>query len=265
MAPHLLVSPPPRHSAGRRPSAARLLFAATACAAAWLLPAPAAAQVGGYFSFNVGAQATSTRFDDHVEFTEFHEDGDFDAAYSVDPARVIDASGGLRLASGLGFGIGVSRIEKRDPASIEARLPHPFHFNRPRSITGSVPGLTRLENALHVELRWFAPIADAVELSLFGGPTFFDLEQDLVTAVEYEHTYPYDEAAFVGAPTAVREASAIGFHAGADAGFFLSRAFGVGATLRYSSGSAKLTSGNDRLVTVDAGGLQVGGGLRLRF
>ena len=232
--------------------------------AATVLPATAAAQIGGYVSFNGGTQATSTSFDDNVVFPEFREDADFDAAYGVGTGTVFDGGGGVRLANGLGFGLGVSRFNKVDPVSIDARVPHPFFFDRPRSLSGSRPDLTRQETAVHVEVRWFAPVSDAMELSVFGGPTFFDLQQDLVTSIAYEHSYPYDEASFGSASTTALSASAVGFHAGADIGFFFSEAVGVGALLRYSAASIDLPS-DDGAVPVDAGGFHVGGGLRLRF
>ena len=253
-----------RTGAARRNRPTAPLLAAAALAGAVLAPAAADAQVGGYVSFNGGTQATSTTFADNIVFPEFHEDADFDTAYGVGGGAVFDAGGGVRLANGLGFGVGVSRFERIDPASIDARIPHPFFFDRPRSLSGSTPDLTRRETAVHLEIRWFAPVADAVEFSVFGGPTFFNLRQHLVTAITYEHSYPYDEASFDSASTTALNASAVGFHAGADVGFFFSEAVGVGALLRYSAASVDLPA-DAGAVPVDAGGFHVGGGLRLRF
>ena len=258
------LAPASRDAAGGRGRPTASLLAAAALAGVVLLPATAAAQVGGYVSLNGGTQATSTTFDDNVVFPEFHEDADFDAAYGVGSGRVFDGGGGVRLANGLAFGIGVSRFNKLDPVSIDARIPHPFFFDRPRSLSGSRPDLTRMETAVHVEVRWFAPVADAAEFSVFGGPTFFNLQQDVVTSIAYDHSYPYNEASFGSASTTALSASAVGFHAGADVGFFFSEAIGVGAVLRYSAGSVDLPS-DDGAITVDAGGFHVGGGLRLRF
>ena len=158
------------------------MFVAAALAGAVLLPATAAAQTGGWVSFNGATQATATRFDDNVVFTELREDADFNAAYDVGTGMVFDGGGGIRLANGLGFGVAVSRFDKvLDPASIDARIPHPFFFNRPRSVApapvevvdadGAAAALTRLETAVHVEVRWFESVGDTVELAVFGGPT----------------------------------------------------------------------------------------------
>ena len=230
-----------------------------------LLPAAAGAQTGGWVSFNGATQATATTFTDNVGFIEFHEDADFDADYAVGTGVVFDGGAGVRLANGIGFGVAVSRFERLDPVSLDARIPHPFFFNRPRSLTGSEPDLTRLETAVHVEVRWFEAVSDTVELAVFGGPTLFNVRQDLVTAIGYDHAYPYNEASLASATTTAASASAVGFHAGADVGFFFSETVGLGALIRYSGGSVDLPGEGESMVPVDVGGFHVGGGLRLRF
>ena len=250
---------------GRRRRSATALFIAAALAGAVLLPATAGAQIGGWVSFNGATQATATTFDDNVGFTEFQESADFNADYGVGTGMVFDGGGGVRLENGLGFGVAVSRFNRLDPVSIDARIPHPFFFNRRRSLTGSEPDLTRLETAVHVEVRWFESVGDTVELAVFGGPTLFNVQQDLVTAIGYDHAYPYNEASLASASTTPVSASAIGFHAGADVGFFFSEVVGLGALIRYSGGSVDLAGEGGGMVPVDAGGFHVGGGLRLRF
>ncbi len=252
----------PRTGGSRRATAP---FIAAVLAGTLLLPAAAGAQTGGWAAFNGATQATATTFDDNVGFIEFHEDADFDAAYDVGTGMVFDGGAGVRLANGLGFGVAVSRFERLDPASIDARIPHPFFFGRSRSLSGSQPDLTRLETAVHMEVRWFESVGDTVELGVFGGPTLFNVRQDLVTAVGYDHAYPYDEASLASATTTAVSATAIGFHAGADIGFFFSETVGLGALIRYSGGSVDLPGEGENMVPVDAGGFHVGGGLRLRF
>ncbi len=262
--------PPPGEGGARREAEGRRLsptpaLVAAALAGTLLLPAAAGAQTGGWVSFNGATQATATTFTDNVGFIEFHEDADFDADYAVGTGAVFDGGAGVRLANGIGFGVAVSRFERLDPVSLDARIPHPFFFNRPRSLTGSEPDLTRLETAVHVEVRWFESVSDTVELAVFGGPTLFNVRQDLVTAIGYDHAYPYDAASLASATTASASASAIGFHAGADVGFFFSETVGLGALIRYSGGSVDLPGEGESMVPIDTGGFHVGGGLRLRF
>ena len=226
-----------------------------------------AAQQDGrvFISVNGGLQASSTDFTDNIVFTEFLEEGDLDAAYSIDSGTVIDIGGGFKLLDNLGIGVGFSRFDTSNDAAVDARIPHPFFYDRPRSIAGSATNLTRRETAVHIQVRWFTSVLDQVDLSLFGGPTFFNLTQGLVTAVDFSHTYPFDEASFTSADTGDQVASAVGFHVGADVGYFFSRYVGVGALVRFSGATVDLVSEDGGTISIDTGGFHVAGGLRLRF
>ena len=245
-----------------------------AVAAALLGPGtPAAAKNGRvYVDINGGFQATTTDFADNVVFTEFVEQGDFDATYTIDSGVIVDVGGGVRLPLNLGVGVGFSRFDKSNDASVDARIPHPFFFNSDRSIAGSATNLTRTETAVHVQLRWFAPVPSGLSLSFFGGPTFFNVTQDLVTAVGFTQTYPFDVASFASASTGNQSESAVGYNVGADVGYFFSRHVGVGALVRFSRATVDLESQDEAtaqivtgLVLLDLGGFHAGGGLRLRF
>ncbi len=226
-----------------------------------------AAQQDGrvFIDINGGFQATSTDFANNIVFTEFVEDGDLDATYGIDSGVIIDIGGGLRLPGNLGVSVGFSRFDTSNDASVDARIPHPFFFDRHRAIAGSATRLARTETAVHLQLRWFAPVASQVDLSVFGGPSLFNVTQGLVTAVGFSQSYPFDDASFTEASTGEQSESAVGFHVGADVGFFFSRNVGVGALVRFSRASVDLVSENDDRVSIDTGGFHLGGGLRLRF
>ena len=81
----------------------------------------------------------------------------------------------------------------------------------------------------------------------------------------YDEEYPFDVATFRSATTRRSKATVTGFNAGADLRWMLSRNIGVGGMLRYIRGSVDLETEDDRQISVRAGGLQVGGGLRIGF
>ena len=226
-----------------------------------------AAQQDGrvFIDINGGIQVTSADFTDNIVFTEFVEEGDLDAAYAINSGVVIDIGGGFKLLDNLGVGVGFSRFDKSHEANVTARVPHPFFFDRHRSISGSETGLSRTETAVHIQARWFVSVLDQVDLSLFGGPTFFNLTQDLVTGVDVGQSYPFDVASFADASTAQQSKSAVGYHVGADVGFFFSRSVGIGALVRFSRASVDLASEDGGTISIDTGGFHAGGGLRLRF
>ena len=118
---------------------------------------------------------------------------------------------------------------------------------------------------MHLQLRWFAPVPDQIELSVFGGPSFFNVTQGLVTAVGFSQSYPFDEASFTEASTGKQSGSAVSYNIGADVGYFFSRYVGVGALVRFSGASVDLLSQDEGRISIDLGGLHAGGGLKLRF
>ena len=218
-----------------------------------------------FLAVNVGFQATASDFTDNATFTLFVEEGDFAANYNGETGFVFDAAGGVRVWRNLAIGVGVSIFDTDSSAAVTARLPHPFHFDRHRQVDGTTAGLMRRERGIHVQATWIVPVSDRLDVAVFGGPTFFTVDQDLVTEVMFEHTFPFDTASFTGTATSSESESAIGFNVGIDVGFYFPPNVGVGGMARFSRATVDFSSVDGGTVSTDAGGLQVGGGLRVRF
>lgn len=214
---------------------------------------------------NTGYQAASNDFRDGAVFRDYTEDGRFDTEYHVTSGPTFDLSGSRQIWRWLAVGGGVSRFSRSTPATLTGSVPHPFFFNRPRSIGGSIAGLTRQELSLHAQLRTILPVGNDVQLAFFGGPSWFRVRQEMVTDITYTQQYPYDEA-FLRSNSAISETgSALGFNAGADIALFFVRRAGIGISIQYSSATVDLPSADGGVRAVRAGGIQTGAGLRLRF
>jgi hypothetical protein len=100
---------------------------------------------------------------------------------------------------------------------------------------------------------------------MFGGPSFYKVEQALVSSIRYTESYPYDVAAFDSAVTDTAEESKIGANLGGDFGYFFTHQVGVGFGAQYTRASLEFPSADGGTVEVKAGGFQIVGGLRLRF
>src|SRR5205085_12559376 len=158
---------------------------------------------------------------------------------SVEPAVVnttydagtgggFDAGAGVRVMRHLAVGVDVSRFSKSGRASVSAQVPHPFYFNRARTVAGEAADLSRAETGVHVQVTWGIPLAARWGLAVFGGPSWFSVAQDVVSGVAVTESYPFDTADFVSAIASRRSASKIGFHAGADLAFMLRPRVGIG-------------------------------------
>ena len=219
----------------------------------------------GFINLNVGVQATSTAFDDDVVFTEFAEQGDFTASHRIPSGSALDIDGGVRLPMNLGIAVGITRFYQTSNADIDGSIPHPFYFDRNRLIAGETSDLDRREIALHLSARWFLPTRYPIEFSGFGGPTFFSLAQELVTGIQFDHTYPYNSATFASTATREESRTVFGYHLGADIGYFLSPSVGFGALIRFSHASTAVLSSDGENLPLNVGGINLTGGLRLRF
>jgi hypothetical protein len=227
--------------------------------------APAHAQTSwtdrGYVDVSGWYQARSMSFTDVTRPITFGEPAAINTIYTVRSAAGFDAAGGVRIWRNLAVGAGMSFFSRSASGSIAAQIPHPFYFNRARPVAGDTSDLTHHETAVHVRLTWLAPLTGRWQLALSGGPSWFALDQDLVTAVSVTQTYPYDTADFAGVTSAQQSKSRAGFNAGGDLDYMVRPRVGLGVGVTYSHARVPL---GDAL-NVDAGGLRVGGGLRFRF
>ena len=112
---------------------------------------------------------------------------------------VFDAGAGYRLWKNLAAGVAVSYFTRDDNAGTTSSFPHPFLFNQPREVTGDATGVKRSETAVHVQAMYLINPGGRLRLVLSGGPSFFRVEQDLVTEVTITETFPFDTATFASA------------------------------------------------------------------
>jgi hypothetical protein len=241
---------------------------AIAVAALLIAAGPAAAQSERFWvGVSGGYQGTSNGFGDSFTFdSQFRDPEDSRATvdYPVEGGPFIDGTFTVRLWKGFGVGVGVSSFSKRADASVSADVPHPFQFNQFRSIEGST-STTRNEVAVHVQFAYLIPVSERFRVIAFAGPSRFNVEQTFVTDVQYSQSFPFDTATFSGAVTRRGSASAAGFNAGADVIWMFARRFGAGGLIQYSAATVREDAGNNREISVDAGGIQAGGGLRIFF
>ena len=167
----------------------RIAVGAAVAAIGAAVPAAGLAQPRAGVAVNAGAQATATAFTTRATLTLHRENGDLRAYYGVDAGALIDLGASVRLWRQVGLGLGVSRFQTTGAAGVAAGLPHPFHLEQFRAVDGSA-ATTRQETAVHVQLRVGATVGTRLDVTLFGGPTFFDVQQTLVSDILFEETYP---------------------------------------------------------------------------
>jgi hypothetical protein len=232
------------------------------CALGVLLHATSgAAQDQVRVSVDAGLQTATSDFTATALFTEFVEEGQVTTNHNVGSGFVFGGGVTVRVWEQLAVGAAVSYFSKAGTGELEAELPHPFLFNQHRVVTGSVSDLKRREFGTHVIVGWIVPV-DRMEVTMSGGPSIFQVRQDLVSGVTYTHQFPYDVAEFTGAVTRQFDKVVVGFHISGDVTWKLSNDIGLAASGRYSHASV---TDDETGATFDVGGLQIGGGVRLFF
>jgi opacity protein-like surface antigen len=216
-----------------------------------------------FFSAGVLFQVNSNDFTDTATIRRNQENGRLETAYDVGGGLAFDVSGSYLVWKQLAIGVGLTLFSSSTTTAIDAQVPHPFFFNQQRTVTGEFDG-DRSETAVHIQAKWLLPVSPKMLVTIFGGPSFFSVKQDIVSDFEYSESYPYDTATFTRAIAASQSESAVGINVGGDVAYFFTPNVGVGGTAQYSGATVEMTVPSGT-ADVKAGGLQVGGGLRLRF
>ena len=215
----------------------------------------------GYMTGGIDVFLGAANFADVIHPLEFVEASTISTTYPLTVAPGFDIGGGARVWRRMTVGLEVSHVTESNSADVNAQMPHPFFFNRPRAVAGSATGLSRDETALHLQVRWNAPVARRWLLAVGGGPSLLKVDQDLVQDIQIAQSYPYDTAAYASATTQHVSKSRLGFNVGADATYLFRPRVGVGAGITFAHARVPLTGS----ASTDAGGAHVTAGLRIRF
>jgi hypothetical protein len=219
----------------------------------------------GYAGVSIGAFVTAATVSAPFTFPVYGESArvDTDASWPAGPTFEVD--GGVRLWHDVGVAVTFTRGRRDGESDVSGSIPHPFFFNRPRTLEAGGPLLTRTETALHIGVMWSRRLTRRMTVAAFAGPSVMAVDEEMITGVVISETYPYTEVRLSRATTARRNQSAMGVHAGGDVVFALSRHLGVASGARYSQATVTLESAANQHADVDLGGVVVRGGVRWLF
>jgi len=224
----------------------------------------------GWVDVNFGAaNAAEKEFTSTRVITISQELGGGAVAYNLPRGGAFDVGGGYMFNGRAGVGVSLAGTAHEDTAGLAVSVPHPFFFNASATDATVTNGtLTRTEGAWHIDAMLVAVQTSHFRARVFGGPTYFRAQQDIVSGIKYDQVYQIFARGNVVDITSYNTqpptASAWGFHGGGDVSAFFNHVFGVGFAVRVSRGTVKLDDyggAEGRKV----GGVQIGGGLRLKF
>jgi len=221
----------------------------------------------GYVNIGFGVESGSSSITDTRNLVIYEEAATITSNTTWTSGSLVDAGFGVRVWRNLTVGIAYHQEENDTDSEVTGSIPSPIIFNRPRELNQEVV-LERKEKAAHLVIGWAVPLGAKIDVLLFGGPSFFRLEQDAVADVEIgERTAPFTEVV-ADIDIETRKKSLTGFNVGADVTYILwsndDVRVGAGGFIRFTqaSGSVLLLETEQ---STDVGGVQFGFGARIRF
>lgn len=248
-----------------------------AFAAITLWGAPAAAQEHRVFvNLNYGGLTQKQDLRQTADFSIYDEPGTWDVNHTIEGGSFFDIGGGFMVMRNVFVGASFTQGTKQTrDVTVNASVPSPIFTDTFRAATGSVTGLEHKERAVHLQALWQVPVTVEFGVTLFAGPTFFTVEDELVSGFSItEAGGDFTSVSLGDIRTEGQKHTTTGFHVGFDAQYMFMRNVGfmkeagVGGMVRYSKGSVDLTAPADTgsgTFKIDTGGPEIGVGLRFRF
>lgn len=209
-----------------------------------------------FVNINGGGQVQARTFTNTSTFTDFGETGIVSGIQAIGRGGVFDASAGYRLTPTLGVAIGAWVTRVSGDAAATAAIPDPVFFGRFTAVTAAIASLGQTDTAVNFLLVWTPLQHDRASVTFVLGPSMIHVAQEIASISVASGTQ-------AAVPAAVNE-SANTFKAGTagiDLGYAITERVGAGVFVRYAGGEVDLPTAPKLKV----GGVQVGGGLRLRF
>jgi hypothetical protein len=221
----------------------------------------------GYINIGFGVESGSSSLTDTQNITIYEEAGTLTTSTTWTSGSVIDAGFGVRVWRNMTIGVGYHMEDNDTDGSVSGQIPSPIFFNRPRQLSQDVV-LERKESAVHLVFGWVVPFSEKLDVMLFGGPSFFRLEQDAVSDVEIgEGASPFTTVV-ADVDVTTRKKSLAGYNVGADATYIIwsndDMRIGAGGFVRFTQASGEILQLATEQST-DVGGVQFGFGARIRF
>ena len=208
-----------------------------------------------FLNVNVGGEMATRTINAVARKTIYDETATLASSQPIGRGAVVDFDGGYRVRQDFFAGLLVSFFSKSSDATTSASVPDPIFFNRPKTVTGSTSGLKRSEVAIAPHASWARPLTDNFDITFSGGIAFIHVSQDIVG--NFDIAPPQNITILQTSETA----SAVGPYAQVDLIYNLKSRYGVGGYVRYAGAKVDLPS----IADTNVGGVQAGGGIRLRF
>ncbi len=239
-----------------------LMTSAAILATSALLAPPAYAQMQwtdkGFANVNFGVQAPSHTLTTDTTFEIYGESASQVTTQDVGGGAFFDISGGYKVWKNLAAGIGITFVGSSADLIVNAQIPDPGFFDRPRAVSTTLTDAKHRQTAINLTGTWMMPVTDKIDVGFQFGPTIFLVSQDVPGTIQVAEPGP----TVTSAALTKDDHTTVGVHFGIDATYLITPRYGAGLLVRYSVGSVDIVGADEGLTL---GGFQIGFGGRVRF
>src|SRR3954469_12578129 len=125
----------------------------------------------GYATLNIGGQVGSHDLDTNSTFPLYDETATVTSTQKVSGGAFFEVGGAYRVwGNNLLAGVSFSHTGSDADVAITGSIPDPVFFDRPRTVNSTQSGAKHSENALYLNAIWMIPVANKLDVGVFGGP-----------------------------------------------------------------------------------------------
>ena len=219
----------------------------------------------GYVSVNFSYLVADRSFQESFSHTIYDEEATYSVEHGSSGGGQFDIGGGVRVWRNLAAAVAVTSFSTSDGAAITGSVPHPLFFFRPRTGNFARADLEYKEQGVHIQAAWVMPLSAKISVTVAGGPSFFTVDQSLITSVTPQEVgAPFNTVDISSTTTTSVSESVVGGNAGIDITYLVTEYLGGGLFVRWAGGTVDIPA-TGGVQSLDVGGTQFGIGLRARF
>jgi hypothetical protein len=152
----------------------------------------------------------------------------------------VDVDGGLTIAHGFGAAVRVGYTKHDYPIDVGFSMFNPSAVPAVATAIGASNEVKRQEYALDFMLNYMSDIGHHMRVRVFGGPSYFFVEQGVIEKVVFNETYgpsTIHAVEITDLTTRSSNDTAWGYNFGGDVSYFFSKHVGVGGGVRFNRGT----------------------------
>jgi hypothetical protein len=212
----------------------------------------------GFITVNGGGQFGSHDLTTSSTFDLYGETATISSAQTVKSGGMFDAGGAYRVyGKNLLAGVSISHVASTNAVAITGSIPDPVFFGHLRNVSATQGGAKHSETGVHLDAIYMIPVANKIDVAVFGGPSIYWVSQDTVGSVTVTEPTPTLTASMQNVSKTEG-----GFNLGGEVQYVVHKNIAVGVLGRYAWADATI-EGADKKLTL--GGFQLGAGIRVLF